>query len=85
MTYCVGLRLDRGLVYMADTRTNAGVDNVSTFRKMRRPRRRLILARSEILARKGRSFTPVPAAALAPLIGNWGRAMRFVMLHDRGR
>ncbi|HBG98629.1 MAG: proteasome-type protease [Rhodobacteraceae bacterium] len=34
MTYCVGLRLDRGLVFMADTRTNAGVDNVSTFRKM---------------------------------------------------
>ena len=34
MTYCVGMRLDRGLVFMADTRTNAGVDNVSTFRKM---------------------------------------------------
>jgi len=35
MTYCVALRLDRGLVFMADTRTNAGVDNISTFRKMR--------------------------------------------------
>ncbi len=34
MTYCVGLRLDRGLVLMSDTRTNAGVDNVSMFRKM---------------------------------------------------
>ncbi|MCB1336438.1 MAG: proteasome-type protease [Maritimibacter sp.] len=34
MTYCVGLRLDRGLVFMSDTRTNAGVDNISTFRKM---------------------------------------------------
>lgn len=34
MTYCVGLRLDRGLVFMSDTRTNAGLDNVSTFRKM---------------------------------------------------
>ena len=34
MTYCVGLRLNRGLVFMSDTRTNAGVDNVSTFRKM---------------------------------------------------
>lgn len=34
MTYCVGMRLDRGLVFMADTRTNAGVDNVFTFRKM---------------------------------------------------
>lgn len=34
MTYCVGLKLDRGLVLMSDTRTNAGVDNISTFRKM---------------------------------------------------
>jgi putative proteasome-type protease len=34
MTYCVGLRLDTGLVFMSDTRTNAGVDNISTFRKM---------------------------------------------------
>jgi putative proteasome-type protease len=34
MTYCVGLRLRRGLVFMSDTRTNAGVDNISTFRKM---------------------------------------------------
>ncbi len=34
MTYCVGLKLDCGLVFMSDTRTNAGVDNISTFRKM---------------------------------------------------
>ncbi len=34
MTYCVGLKLDRGLVFMSDTRTNAGVDNISIFRKM---------------------------------------------------
>lgn len=34
MTYCVGLHLNRGLVFMSDTRTNAGIDNVSTFRKM---------------------------------------------------
>jgi len=34
MTYCVGLRLNRGLVLMSDTRTNAGIDNVSVFRKM---------------------------------------------------
>lgn len=35
MTYCVGLKIDRGLVFMSDTRTNAGVDSISTFRKMR--------------------------------------------------
>ena len=34
MTYCVGLRLNKGLVFMSDTRTNAGVDNISRFRKM---------------------------------------------------
>jgi putative proteasome-type protease len=34
MTYCVGLKLDRGLAFMSDTRTNAGLDNISTFRKM---------------------------------------------------
>jgi putative proteasome-type protease len=34
MTYCVGLKLDRGLVFMSDTRTNAGVDNISVFKKM---------------------------------------------------
>lgn len=34
MTYCIGLQLKRGLVFLSDTRTNAGVDNVSTYRKM---------------------------------------------------
>ncbi len=35
MTYCVGLKLDAGLVFMSDTRTNAGVDDISTVRKMK--------------------------------------------------
>lgn len=34
MTYCLGMLLDAGLIMMADTRTNAGVDNFSTFRKL---------------------------------------------------
>ena len=34
MTYCVGMRLNDGLVFMSDTRTNAGIDNISTARKM---------------------------------------------------
>lgn len=34
MTYCVGMRLDAGLVFLADSRTNAGVDQVGTFRKL---------------------------------------------------
>lgn len=34
MTYAVGLLLDAGIVFASDTRTNAGVDHVSTFKKM---------------------------------------------------
>jgi putative proteasome-type protease len=34
VTYCLALRLHEGLVFLADTRTNAGVDNISTFRKL---------------------------------------------------
>jgi len=34
MTYCIGLYMDDGFVMLADTRTNAGVDNISTFRKL---------------------------------------------------
>jgi putative proteasome-type protease len=34
VTYCVGLLLEAGIVLLADTRTNAGVDNVSIYRKM---------------------------------------------------
>lgn len=35
MTYCVGAMIDAGLVFASDSRTNAGVDNVSSFRKMK--------------------------------------------------
>jgi putative proteasome-type protease len=34
MTYCVGMKVDEGLVLLADSRTNAGVDHISTFRKV---------------------------------------------------
>ena len=34
MTYCIGLFLNDGLVLISDTRTNAGVDNISVFSKM---------------------------------------------------
>jgi predicted proteasome-type protease len=34
MTYCVGVKLKAGLVFLSDSRTNAGVDHISTFRKM---------------------------------------------------
>ncbi|MFI4930301.1 MAG: peptidase [Burkholderiales bacterium] len=34
MTYCIGIRLNAGLVFLSDSRTNAGVDQISTYRKM---------------------------------------------------
>src|ERR1700741_2587323 len=34
MTYCCGILVKEGLVMIADTRTNAGLDNISTFRKL---------------------------------------------------
>jgi putative proteasome-type protease len=34
MTYCLAMRLREGLVFLADTRTNAGVDNVGIYRKL---------------------------------------------------
>src|SRR5262245_1738214 len=34
MTYCIGIKLAAGLVFASDSRTNAGVDQISTFRKM---------------------------------------------------
>ncbi|MEM9779793.1 MAG: peptidase [Pseudomonadota bacterium] len=46
MTYCVGLLLKEGMVFLSDTRTNAGVDNISTYRKLflfEQPGERLIV------------------------------------------
>ena len=34
MTYCVAIKLNAGLVFVSDSRTNAGVDQISTYSKM---------------------------------------------------
>lgn len=34
MTYCLGIRVDKGLVFAADSRTNAGVDYISSYQKL---------------------------------------------------
>ena len=34
MTYCVAICLQEGIVFLSDTRTNAGVDDIGLFRKM---------------------------------------------------
>ena len=36
MTYCVAIKIDKGLVFASDSRTNAGVDHISTYSKMHR-------------------------------------------------
>ena len=49
MTYCVGLLVDTGLVLLSDSRTNAGVDQINTFRKMatfQRPNDRVLVLMS---------------------------------------
>jgi putative proteasome-type protease len=49
MTYCVAMLLDTGLVFLSDSRTNAGVDQVSTFRKttvFQKPGERVIVMQS---------------------------------------
>jgi putative proteasome-type protease len=54
MTYCVGLLVDTGLVFLSDSRTNAGVDQINTFRKMstfqQSPERALVLLSAGNLA-----------------------------------
>ncbi|MCS6810182.1 MAG: proteasome-type protease [Tepidimonas sp.] len=54
MTYCVGMLMDAGLVFLSDTRTNAGVDQINTFRKMtvfeRRGQRVMVLLSAGNLA-----------------------------------
>ncbi|MBA2124730.1 peptidase [Hyphomicrobium methylovorum] len=49
MTYAVAIRLKRGLVFAADTRTNAGIDNISQYRKLqvwRKPGERVLVLMS---------------------------------------
>lgn len=50
MTYGLGMLLDEGLVMIADSRTNAGVDNVSSYRKLHcladEPERQIFIATS---------------------------------------
>src|SRR6186997_1641428 len=35
MTYCVAMSLDAGMIFASDSRTNAGVDHIARFSKMR--------------------------------------------------
>src|SRR5580693_7182387 len=54
MTYCVGVMLDKGMIFASDSRTNAGLDNIAKFCKMtvfeRRGDRVIVLLSSGNLA-----------------------------------
>ncbi len=71
MTYCVGLLLEAGLVMIADTRTNAGVDNFSSFRKLHTlasgPDRRIFLCTSGSLSMTQSVIGQLVEALPAPL------------------
>ncbi len=67
MTYCVGVLLDGGMVFASDSRTNAGVDHVSSFRKMtvyERPGDRVIVD-AELGQPLGHAERDQPARAAA--------------------
>jgi hypothetical protein len=66
MTYCCGVLVRDGLVMIADTRTNAGLDNVSTFRKLHvytQPGERIMALASSGNLSLSQSITPKPASA----------------------
>ncbi len=68
MTYCVGVLVNDGLVMLADTRTNAGVDNVSSYRKLRvmdvGPGRTMVLASAGSLSVTQAALTRLTDAIL---------------------
>jgi len=73
MTYCVGVLVNDGLVMMADTRTNAGVDNVSSYRKLR-----------VINTVPGRVMVIASAGSLSVTQGAMTRLMDALLLSEDG-
>lgn len=76
MTYCVAMRLDAGLVFLSDSRTNAGVDHIGTFRKLtvheRTGERLMVLmtAGNLSISQQVRSLLQEPVEAGAPTLWN---------------
>lgn len=70
MTYCLGLLVKEGLVMLADTRTNAGVDNINTYRKLRvfgEPGKRIVaLASAGSLSTTQATINRLQEGVLAP-------------------
>ena len=88
MTYCVGLLVDTGLVMLSDSRTNAGVDQINTFRKMvtfQRPGDRILV----LLSAGNLAITQAVVHTLQELPGELERPRIQCDVHprrpDRGR
>lgn len=98
MTYCVGMRLNSGLVFLADSRSNAGVDHISIVRKMtvfeRRGDRVLVLmcagnlavtqAVSQLLSEPSRAENLWTVASVAKGAEVVGEAIREIHRRDGG-
>ena len=79
MTYCIGLQVDSGLVFLSDSRTNAGVDHINTFRKMtvlERPGDRVMV----LLTSGNLAISQAVINELKPLINEIGDATLVVPL-----
>jgi putative proteasome-type protease len=76
MTYCVAILVREGLLMMADTRTNAGVDNISTYRKLRvmdtAPDRVMMIASSGSLSVTQAAINRVIEGRQVPVVGEPG-------------
>ena len=75
MTYCVGIRLNAGLVFLSDSRTNAGLDQISIFRKM-------IVYENDGQALKNNGMDFVASFILGGQIG--GEAMGLFLVYSAG-
>ncbi len=93
MTYCVAMQLHEGLVLLADSRTNAGVDNVSSFRKvsiLQQPGDRVFvlmtagnLATSQAMLQRLQVAIAAPAATRTPSL--WAAANMYEAAECVGR
>ena len=73
MTYCVAMLLDAGLVFLADSRTSAGVDQISTFRKttvFERPGERVLFLMRDTIDFAAAWLGAVRAGAVAVALNN---------------
>jgi putative proteasome-type protease len=96
MTYCVGLRLNAGMVFLADSRTNAGVDQIGTFRKLtvfERPGERVMVLLTsgnlgvtqsvrQLLMEQGEGLSVWDAPTMYDAVTRVGEAVRKVYDRD---